>query len=101
MNTNQPLNPTCHRFNHALKDAMAAVHHLSDHDLKPLSIRIEGRRPVIVIEPPAYTSFLRGALLMRQRVGNVVRTTLATSVHGCQVEWQIEAPLQAQAVGDV
>ena len=101
MTSNPPLNPACHRFNHALKDAMAAVHHLSDHGLKPLSIRIDGRRPVIVIEPPPYTSFLRGGLHARIRVNNVVRTTLATSVHGCQVEWQIEAPLQAQAVGDV
>ena len=101
MNTIQPLNPACARINHALKDAMAAVHHLSDHNLKPISVRMDGRRPVIQIEPPPYTSFLRGGLLMRHRVGNAVRTTMAASFHSCQVEWEIETRLQAQAAGDV
>lgn len=101
MNTFQPLNPSCHRINHALKDAMAAVHHLSDHNLNPLSVRIDGRKPVIVIEPPPYTSFLQGGLLLRHRVGGVMRTTMATSFHSCQIEWEIETPLQAKAAGDV
>ena len=101
MNTIQPLNPACARINHALKDAMAAVHHLSDHNLKPISVRMDGRKPVIHIEPPPFTSFLRGGLLMRQRVGNVVRTTMAASFHSCQVEWEIETRLQAQVACDV
>ena len=56
MNTIQPLNPACARINNGLKDAMAAVHHLSDHNLKPISVRMDSRKPVILIEPPPCTS---------------------------------------------
>ena len=101
MSTNRPLNPACARLSHALKDALDAVQHLSDHNLPPTGIRLDGRKPVIVIEPPQYISFLRGGLLLRHRVGNVMRTTMATSFRGCQVEWQTETRLQAQAAADV
>lgn len=97
MSTNQPLNPACAHFSHALKNALDAVQRLSDHNLKPINIRLDGRKPVIVIEPPPYISFLHGGLLLRQRVGNVVRTTMATSFRGCQVEWEIQTRLQAAA----
>ncbi|HZF96931.1 MAG TPA: hypothetical protein VEY92_01585 [Pseudoxanthomonas sp.] len=101
MSTNQPLNPACAHFSYALKEVLDAVQHLSDHNLKPTNIRLDGRKPVIFIEPPPYISFLRGGLLMRHRVGNVVRTTRAASFHSCQVEWEIETRLQAQVATDV
>lgn len=92
------LNPACARFDHALKDAMAALHHLNDHNLRPLAVRMSGRKPVIRIEPPPCDSFLRGGMRMRRRTGTVMHTTMVAPFHGCQVEWEVETRAPARPI---
>lgn len=96
----QPLNPVCTRFDSALKAAMAAVYHLSDHGCVPLRIELGDRRPVIQIEPPRDSTWLRGALKSRITINNTTRTVMAAPYHGCQLEWQVvdyRAPEALQA----
>lgn len=84
------LNPVCQRFNTALMGAMAAIHHLSDHDCVPLEIKLSDRKPVITIEPPKQTQeWLRGAMKRRITVNRETHTVMAAPFFGCQVEWAI------------
>lgn len=83
------LNPVCARFNNALMGAMAAIHHLSDHGCVPLEITLSDRKPVITIEPPTESEWLRGAMTRRITVNRQTHTVMAAPFHGCQIEWAI------------
>lgn len=94
---NNGLNPVCARFNNALMGAMAAIHHLSDHGCVPLEITLSDRKPVITIEPPKDSDWIRGALKSRITTNMRTRHVMAAPFHGCQVEWEISEARNVEA----
>lgn len=87
-------------FDQVLNDVSNAVQHLVAAGMKPMHVRWSGLQPVIVIEPPPYTAFLRFAMCLRRREGNVIRTTMTAPVRGCRVEWIAETAVEPKAVGN-
>lgn len=83
-----------------LKSAMSAAFHLDDMGCTVREVMVFGRRPLVRIEPPPATCWLRGALRRRITEHGVTRTVYVTVCLGAQVEWETSAqrdPQEARA----
>lgn len=87
-------------FIDAAKSAMDAVFHLDDMGCTVREIEIRGRRPLVRIDPPPASCWLRGSMRRRITQHGVTRTVMVTVCHGAQVEWETIAlrdPQEARA----
>ena len=84
--TPKPLSPANQNAHRALARCIAAVHALNDKGVRVRSMEWRGPTPVLTIEtPPA--GAITGVMRKRFTIFGVTSLTLATVVHGCQVEW--------------
>jgi len=80
-----------------LKKTMAAVYHLDDAGCTVIEVSIGRRNPVVTIES-GKEPFVRGAVKSRRTVDGITRVVVATTSHGCQIEWCENYAPVAQAV---
>lgn len=83
-----------------LRAAMSAAYHLDDMGCTVREIEIRGRRPLVRIDPPPASCWLRGSMRRRITQHGVTRTVMVTVCHGAQVEWETIAlrdPQEARA----
>ena len=95
----------CAQFKQAMKAHSIghAVHHLKQHGCVVVGVTVHrlqpGRRPVIRIDAPPASAWLRGAMRRRVQMGDgKVHTLMAVPFRGCQVDWEVvtERSLEAQ-----
>lgn len=102
MNANAPGKTTLALGNALMVDglraAMSAAYHLDDMGCTVQGIEVRGRRPLVRIDPPPATCWLRGALRRRITERGVMRTVYVTVCHGAQVEWETSALRDPQEV---
>ncbi|MGE4439579.1 hypothetical protein [Achromobacter sp.] len=102
MNAALPVKPTLALGNAlmvgGLKSAMSAAYHLDDMGCTVREVLVFGRRPLVRIDTPPATCWLRGALRRRITERGVTRTVYVTVCHGAQVEWETSALRDPQEV---
>lgn len=76
-------------YSNALVSAHDALSALAAHGICPRSITLTDRRPVITIDQPRNSAWLRGATKSRITVNGRTRSVMAAPFHGCQLEWEI------------
>ncbi|MCX7563442.1 hypothetical protein OS176_07805 [Xanthomonadaceae bacterium XH05] len=82
----------------AARITVEAVLQLDAAGLTVREVQIQGRKPLVRIDPPPSASFIKGALRRRITQGGVRRTVYASLFHGATIEWEISEPRGAQAV---
>ncbi len=70
-------------------DAHRCAMKLKEDGFSVLSIHIESRNPVVWIQLCNKCNKLRGATKVKCNTPEGMQTTMAVSLHGCQVQWII------------
>lgn len=81
----------------AAQTVAEAVLHLDAANLTVREVRIQGRKPLIRIDPPPAPSFIKGAMRSRVTERGVRRTVYVALFHGATIEWEVSEPRGLQA----
>ena len=71
-------------------DAHRCAMKLKEDGFSVLSIHIENRNPIVWIQSCDRCNKLRGATKVKRHTAAGMQTTMAISLHGCQVQWIVK-----------
>lgn len=74
-------------MNSGLSRAMGCLYHLADQGCTVTRVEVERARPVLWVDQPPPSPFIRGALRRREVIGGEQIMVRVASVMDCHVQW--------------